>query len=152
MNYKHWTTFLKLIRVWNTLITVLIISPGILFLDWQKSYVAKHPRWRLGIVLSNGSCQFTTINFQHKFAFHYSDVIMGAMASRITTGLCTGNSLVTGEFPGKMAGNMENASIWCRHYVAECRIPCTNSYYLVQLVWSLFIWHHLNLINQTCFD
>ena len=64
---------------------------------------------------------------------------MGAMASRITsltivysivysgadqikhqklrvTGLCAGNSPVTGEFPAQMASNAENVSIWWRHH------------------------------------
>ena len=64
---------------------------------------------------------------------HYSDVIMGAMASQISsltivystvysgrsnkisrlrgTGLCAGNSPVIGEFHTQMAGNAENVSI-----------------------------------------
>ena len=32
------------------------------------------------------------------------------------TGLCTGNSPVTGEFPAQMAINAENVSIWWRHH------------------------------------
>ena len=70
---------------------------------------------------------------------HYNDVIMGAIASQITrltifllnrlfrrrskktsklrvTGLCAGNSTVTGEFPAQMASNAENVSIWWRHH------------------------------------
>ena len=53
---------------------------------------------------------------------HYSDVIMNSMAlfrrrSKETselrvTGLCEGNSTVTGEFPAQMASNAENVSIW----------------------------------------
>ena len=35
------------------------------------------------------------------------------------TGLCVGNSPVTGEFPAKMASNAENFSIWWRHHVLE---------------------------------
>ena len=31
------------------------------------------------------------------------------------TGLCVGNSPVTGEFPKQMASNAENVSIWWRH-------------------------------------
>ena len=73
---------------------------------------------------------------------HYSDFIMGAMASQITsltivystvysrrrskktskhrvTGLRAGNSPVTGEFPAQMASNAENVSIWWRHLVCE---------------------------------
>ena len=61
---------------------------------------------------------------------HYTDVVMGAMASQITsitvvysrsrskktsklcfTGLCAGNSLGTGEFPAQRASNAENVSI-----------------------------------------
>ena len=33
------------------------------------------------------------------------------------TGLCAGNSLVTGEFLAQMASNTENISIWWRHHV-----------------------------------
>ena len=70
---------------------------------------------------------------------HYNDVIMGAMASQITSllivystvcsrrrskktsklrvaGLCAGNSPVTGEFPPQMVCNAENISIWWRHH------------------------------------
>ena len=32
------------------------------------------------------------------------------------TGLCAGNSPVTGEFPSQMASNAENVSIWWRHH------------------------------------
>ena len=34
------------------------------------------------------------------------------------TGLCAGNSAVTGEFPAQMASNAENVSIWWRHHVS----------------------------------
>ena len=66
-------------------------------------------------------------------AAHYNDVIMGAMASQITsltivyssvysgadkktsklrvTGLGAGNSPVTGEFPAQRASNAENVSV-----------------------------------------
>ena len=76
---------------------------------------------------------------------HYGDVIMGAIASQITsltivypivysdadkniqktsklrvTGLCTGNSPGTDEFPAQMGSNAENASIWWRHHDYWC--------------------------------
>ena len=35
------------------------------------------------------------------------------------TGLCGGNSPVTGEFPAQMASNAENASIWWRHHATR---------------------------------
>ena len=33
------------------------------------------------------------------------------------TGLCEGNSPVTGEFPAQRASNAENVSIWWRHHI-----------------------------------
>ena len=71
---------------------------------------------------------------------HYNDIIMNTVAYQIisltivystvysdadqrkheklrVTGLCTGNSLGTGEFPAQMASNAENVSIWWRHHV-----------------------------------
>ena len=71
---------------------------------------------------------------------YYNDVIMGAIASQITSltivysnvysgadqrnyqtsklrviGLCAWNSPVTGEFPTQMASNAENVFVWWRH-------------------------------------
>ena len=72
--------------------------------------------------------------------YHYNAVIMGAIASQITslkivfstvyldtcrwkktsklrvTGLCAGNLPKAGEFPAQMASNAENVSIWWRHH------------------------------------
>ena len=79
---------------------------------------------------------------------HYNDVIMNAMASQITsvsgvcstvcsgrtsektsklrtTGLCDGNSPVTGEFPAQKASNAEDVSTWWRHHVKERLIRYT---------------------------
>ena len=47
------------------------------------------------------------------------------------TGLCVGNSLMTGEFPAQMASNAENGSNWWRHYDL-----CDRSWYLGQ-VWKM---------------
>ena len=70
------------------------------------------------------------------FSRHYSDITIGDIASQITsvsivystvssgvhkksklrvTGLCEGNSPVTGEFPAQRASNAENVSTWWRH-------------------------------------
>ena len=75
------------------------------------------------------------ISCRYKKPWHYNDVIIGAIASQITsltivyssvysdgdqrkktpklrvTGLCAVNSPVTGEFPTQMARNAENVSI-----------------------------------------
>ena len=37
------------------------------------------------------------------------------------TGLCAGNSPVTGEFPAQLASKGENVSIWWRHHVCAAR-------------------------------
>ena len=79
---------------------------------------------------------------------HYNEVIMGAMASLITsltivysrrslfrrrskktsklcvTGICAGNSPGTGEFPAQMASNVENVSIWWRHHAKYYKACC----------------------------
>ena len=51
------------------------------------------------------------------------------------TGLCEGNSPVTGEFPAQRASNVKTASIWWRHHgspflllVLAYRIPITTLY------------------------
>ena len=41
----------------------------------------------------------------------YSTVYSSSSKLRVT-GLCAGNSPVTGEFPTQMASNAENVSIW----------------------------------------
>ena len=83
--------------------------------------------------------QFNTLSCD--VILHYNDVIMGAIASWITsltivywtvysdadqrisklraTGLHAGNSPGTSEFPAQMASNAENASIWWGHHVCN---------------------------------
>ena len=43
------------------------------------------------------------------------------------TGLCAGNSPVTGEFHAQMASNAENVSIWWRHHGFTIREVCAKS-------------------------
>ena len=74
------------------------------------------------------------------------------------TGLCAGNSPVTGEFPAQMASNAENVSIWWRHHdlARNKALPCLrwkNSYdqshrhihhlpqYDLSAIFSLVQWH-----------
>ena len=84
---------------------------------------------------------------------HYCDVIMGALASQITSftivystvhsgvdqrkhqstaslAFFAGNSPVTGEFPAQMASNAENVSIWWRYHVflSYLRVHCILTY------------------------
>ena len=82
---------------------------------------------------------------------HYSDVIMGTMASQITrftivystvfqaqikenikvprhTSLCAGNSPVTSEFPAHRANNAEHVSIWWRHHEEIPSVPLLSNH------------------------
>ena len=84
-------------------------------------------------------------NGKYALSWHYNNVIMNAMASQITsltivystgysrrrskktsklpvTGLCEGNSPVTGEFPTQRASSAENVSIWWRHHAIRATI------------------------------
>ena len=53
------------------------------------------------------------------------------------TGLCVGNSSVTGEFPAQMASNAENVSIWWRHHVYRKKLiaKSNSNILLVNLQW-----------------
>ena len=93
---------------------------------------------------------------------HYYNVIMGAIASQITSlpivysivysgadqrkhqspaslhGLCVGNSPVTGEFPAQRASNAENVSIWWRHRALYSRGADVSMKYISV---SIFPWN-----------
>ena len=61
-----------------------------------------------------------TIAFQiTSLTIVYSTVYSGAdqISELRVTGLCAGNSPVTGEFRAQGASNAENVSIWWRHHV-----------------------------------
>ena len=54
------------------------------------------------------------------FTIVHSTVYSGADKKKSklrVTGLCVGNSPVTGEFPAQIASNVENVSFWWRHHV-----------------------------------
>ena len=61
------------------------------------------------------------------------------------TGLCSGNSPVTGEFPAQMASNAENVSIWWRHHVISSAgglllpavIAAVHFISLLSMIWDL---------------
>ena len=112
---------------------------------------------------------------------HYNDVIMSATASQITsltiiyltdrlfrcrskkisklhiTGLCAGNSHVTGEFPTQRTSNAENVSIWWRHHANTVKVldkwghlkfgyltdfRCTP--HIAMAAWSLLYWREVH--------
>ena len=55
------------------------------------------------------------------------------------TGLCVGNSPVTGEFPAQRASNAQNVSIWWRHHGVK------SSFY------RLSIYVYVNALGHYCF-
>ena len=101
---------------------------------------------------------------------HYSDVIMSAMASQITslshdcllshlfrhrstkisklrvTGLCAGNSPVTDEFPAQRVSDAENVSTWWRHHGCV-----TKPHYLVAS-WDVAGRRHHPKIHRTAYS
>ena len=117
----------------------------------------------LAVKLLSGECH-------RNFMVHYTDVIMSAMTSQITsvsavcssrlfrcrpkktsklhvTGICEGNSPVTGKFPAQRASNAENVSIWWRHHVTFVGIDDVHSYNSAanhRCVWLLSWWSRGN--------
>ena len=72
------------------------------------------------------------------------------------TGLCEGNSPVTGEFPAQMASNAGNISIWWRHHVdlvlseyvcLSTRMVKQNANQSVKLSWLLFFTCHMTSLK-----
>ena len=52
----------------------------------------------------------------------YSDADKRKTSKLRVTGLCEGNSPVTGEFHAQGASNAENVSIWWRHHGMEANV------------------------------
>ena len=70
----------------------------------------------------------SAIQFQiTSLPFVYSTVYSRHRSKRTSklhvTGLCEGNSLVTGEFPTKRASNAENVSMWWHHHETSSHRP-----------------------------
>ena len=64
----------------------------------------------------------------HHFLFNHLFGRRSKKTSKLrVTGLCAGNSAVTGEFPAQMASNVENVSIWWRHHAKWSRYFNTQS-------------------------
>ena len=81
----------------------------ILWLSWRYYYSHRN-----GVIMSTMASQITS----HMIV--YSTVYSRPRSKRISklrvTGLCAGNSPVTGEFPAQRASNAEKVSIWWRHH------------------------------------
>ena len=72
------------------------------------------------------------------------------------TGLCAGNSQVTGEFPAQIASNEENVSIWWRHHAKRVMwlrpkvrsIACKNATDINDKIMCADFAHWLNVRSQ----
>ena len=72
------------------------------------------------------------------------------------TGLCAGNSTVTGEFTAQRASNEENVSIWWRHQVYGCACVCAHNPYIIQTCAHVGCWdtnspQNLIVTDTMCF-
>ena len=74
------------------------------------------------------------------------------------TGLCAGNSLVTGEFPAQRASNAENVSIGWRHHERTPSLfgiwVLTIKHYLPGIIlgmgWAYERWHYIVMSSLVC--
>ena len=103
---------------------------------WNDSDSVVHQRHSVGVIFVKRwpEVKYICITLPLK-CYHYNGIIMGikSPASRLftqafiqvqikeniklcITGLCVGNSPVTGEFLGQRASNAKNVSIWWRHH------------------------------------
>ena len=119
------------------------------------------PNFNVGLVryiyFTSDMCPFQETT-PEMINYHNNDVIMGAMVSRnqqphdcllnrlfrrrskktskfCVTGLCAGNSPVTGEFPAQRASDAENISIWWRHHVMHSHLWHRIKYDFLYLQW-----------------
>ena len=71
------------------------------------------------------------------------------------TGLCAGNSPVTGEFPAQSASNEENVSIWWRHHGTHTFVLyfvalSRNTVWLKYIPDTYSLWRHEHLPDSSC--
>ena len=89
------------------------------------------------LIESHGQCvtvaffvKITMTSYEHNGVSNYQphDCLLKRLFRRRSkkisklrvTGLCEGNSPVTGKFPAQRASNAENVSIWWRHHEKKC--------------------------------
>ena len=65
--------------------------------------------------MSTIASQITSVDILYS-TFVQAQIKENIKAPRHVTGLCVGNSPVTGEFPAQKASNAKNVSIWWRHH------------------------------------
>ena len=87
----------------------------------------KFPIWYIAVQHIAISLAWRHNEFDGVSYHQHLDYLLGRLSRRRSkktsklriTGLCEGNSLVTGEFPAQRASYAENVSIWWRHHAAR---------------------------------
>ena len=110
----------------------------------KDKYMVHPTKYALGLGFVLFSCGLVLINITHILRYHFTShynawrhndrngvsnhqphdcLLNNLFRGRSTktsklrvTGLCSGNSPVTGEFPAQKASNVENVSFWWRHH------------------------------------
>ena len=74
----------------------------------------------------HNGCDSVSNHQHHHFLLHRLFRCRSKKTSKLrVTGLCEGNSPVTGQFPAQMASNAENVSIWWRHHESHLDFSVT---------------------------
>ena len=137
----RWCKLLKyfLVEKQRAVYPIVSISWQSMIWRWRQARYRQPFHWPNDFVYLSQVIQPTSYRNQRCKIFHYSDVIMGAIASQITSltivfsTVCSDADLRkhlssaslafvweftgTGEFPAQMASNAGNVSIWWRHHV-----------------------------------
>ena len=121
---RGWTTVTHIMGKWDIARFEYKMSFG-----WI-SYIAQNPRY----LCATTCCKimpvqhFCTLQWRHNGRDGISnhqphDCVLSRLfgrrskkTSKVRTGLCEGNSPVTGEFPTQRASNADNVSIWWHHH------------------------------------
>ena len=92
------------------------------------SVYVQHKNPRVSLLWRHNGCDGVSNHQPHDCLLNRSFMCRSKKTSKLrVTGLCVGNSPVTGEFPAQMASNAENVSIWWRHHlkpVRRCSLMC----------------------------
>ena len=104
-------------------------SPGLLHCEFHNKVIGSTPPQMHVVRATVAHCSSLPLQWRHNGLNSVSNhQPHGCLLNRLfrcrskktsklrITGLCAGNSPLTGEFPAQMASNVENVSIWWRHH------------------------------------
>ena len=92
-------------------------APLVMYTDWPMVSWLLQMSWRQTLHWRhNGRDGFSNHQSHHCLLNRLFRCRSKKTSKLRVTGLCAGNSPVTGEFPAQMASNAENVFIWWRHH------------------------------------